>query len=867
MMTLNKYIKGLLVNSLFLLISLVGYSQVVLTIEGQTYTSTVNIPRTVPTLLTFKNNDVEIYQASGIMIWAGDDEPQPTNRNLDNAVITGNRIEFTGPFGSSIITHGLMSGYNINYDIRYNYFLNTIYAIVNESDNEMEWTSGGVAYNILRSDVSTNRYGLVNTYDNCPIYNNTFYNSPLRLHPTDALDPYDTVYNVKVKNNIFYQSTGRGNQVIEIWTNVYNGVDNNGFECDYNLYYVEDDDHYPNFLTYDPWEDDWDILTWTQWRALGFDTHSVVVDPDFINTTDFVPSSRLDYGTNLGATWDDGLSVDAVWSTDDPATTVQNGTWQVGARIYEGPPSSTAYYISPTGDDGDAGTYASPWATIQHAIATVVAGDTVYIREGTYNITSSGGISFATGNDGTAGNPICYFNYPGEEPVFDGTSQSSSNFPRGFSVTDVSYLYFKGITISNIWNATNTANAVYMNDNSMHITFENFRVQRIRGIGYQVGGDGNVFINCDAYHCVDVALGGGDGWQVNSDEHRYTTTFRGCRAMHTSDDGWDNFWNDGYVYYDSCWVINSGIDPTTGVWYGDGAAGNGFKLDGYNGTRLLGPTGTTQRRLTNCVAVNNIGAGFTENNASYPQMQMELYNNIAYDNDWAGFVNYNTSSITYRATYRNNIAYANNPNTQWYSPSKLIHDHNSWNTGAPTITNVDFVSLDTIGATADRQSDGSLPNNSFYNNFLHLAETSDLINAGVDVDIEFVGSAPDLGPFEFDGFEVEPSVPYISTTEPYGITIQTAYSGGYMISDGGSPITAKGICYSINQFPSTLDNTVSGGSGDADFNVQMSGLLPITTYHVRAYATNAVGTVYGADEDFTTSQSSIIKHGGKIVKR
>ena len=88
-----------------------------------------------------------------------------------------------------------------------------------------------------------------------------------------------------------------------------------------------------------------------------------------------------------------------------------------------------------------------------------------------------------------------------------------------------------------------------------------------------------------------------------------------------------------------------------------------------------------------------------------------------------------------------------------------------------------------------------------------------------------------------------------------------------MLYDGGGTITAKGICWGEDVDPDLTDNVVVAGSGVADYIVTLSDLSSNTTYHVRAYATNSVGTTYGADEQFTTSQSSIIKHGGKIVKR
>ena len=115
-----------------------------------------------------------------------------------------------------------------------------------------------------------------------------------------------------------------------------------GFESDYNVFYCEGGTPVFNYLG--------SLKTFAQWQALGFDTHSVVINPHFINFTDFVPYVRLDYGTNLGTIWQTGLSVNAIWGTIDPVTTDQNGTWQVGARIH--PHSETCvYYKSTSGTD------------------------------------------------------------------------------------------------------------------------------------------------------------------------------------------------------------------------------------------------------------------------------------------------------------------------------------------------------------------------------------------------------------------------------------------------------------------------------------------------------------------------------------
>ena len=93
----------------------------------------------------------------------------------------------------------------------------------------------------------------------------------------------------------------------------------------------------------------------------------------------------------------------------------------------------------------------------------------------------------------------------------------------------------------------------------------------------------------------------------------------------------------------------------------------------------------------------------------------------------------------------------------------------------------------------------------------------------------------------------------ISTTTVNGITSTTASSGGVIKIDGGSAITARGICWNTTGSPTTTNNktVVTGTTGS--FSSNLSGLTAGTTYYVRAYATNSLGTVYGEVQSFTTA--------------
>jgi uncharacterized protein (TIGR02145 family) len=93
----------------------------------------------------------------------------------------------------------------------------------------------------------------------------------------------------------------------------------------------------------------------------------------------------------------------------------------------------------------------------------------------------------------------------------------------------------------------------------------------------------------------------------------------------------------------------------------------------------------------------------------------------------------------------------------------------------------------------------------------------------------------------------------LSTTAVSGITASSAISGGSITNDGGKPITQRGICYSTSQNPTTANNTTINGNGLGTFTSNLSGLLPNTTYYVRAYAINNSGAFYGNEINFTTS--------------
>lgn len=108
------------------------------------------------------------------------------------------------------------------------------------------------------------------------------------------------------------------------------------------------------------------------------------------------------------------------------------------------------------------------------------------------------------------------------------------------------------------------------------------------------------------------------------------------------------------------------------------------------------------------------------------------------------------------------------------------------------------------------------------------------------------------------------SSPSVATSLMHDITSTTATGGGNITSDGGSLVTARGVCWSTSSNPTISNPHTTDGSGTGSFSSSMTGLILGTTYYVRAYATNSVGTAYGNQTSFVAISIGDIYQGGKV---
>jgi uncharacterized protein (TIGR02145 family) len=96
----------------------------------------------------------------------------------------------------------------------------------------------------------------------------------------------------------------------------------------------------------------------------------------------------------------------------------------------------------------------------------------------------------------------------------------------------------------------------------------------------------------------------------------------------------------------------------------------------------------------------------------------------------------------------------------------------------------------------------------------------------------------------------------LTTVSAGAITTNSAVSGGNITNNGGGQITARGVCWSSSESPTTADNTTSDGTGIGSYTSDLTGLSPATTYYIRAYAVNSAGTSYGNQVWFNTEAES-----------
>ncbi len=384
--------------------------------------------------------------------------------------------------------------------------------------------------------------------------------------------------------------------------------------------------------------------------------------------------------------------------------------------------NSNAFSATPKGASQPVdGQVVASEAQLLTAIDQAKAGSTIYLRGGTYRF----GSTIKLTANGSASKPITLSRYPGDSqrPLFDFSEMSESSSNRGF-VLSGNYWHVYGIDVRKAGD-----NGMFISGSNNVIEFSSFYECSDTGLQLGNGASYNLIKNVDSYYNADSSLENADGFAAKLDVGS-GNKFVGCRAWNNLDDGFDGYLrgaNNITTTYENTWAIRNGYLKDGSLGKGDG---NGFKTGGSDGKDLK----------HNAVCINTIAAGNAVDGYDHNSNRgaVTLYNVIAHNN--GKNINFSSSNKAQKLTIKNSISVGASDSLK---ADTTDISHNSWQNGL-TATSVDFASMAIDELLAPRKADGSLPDV----NYFKLLNGSDLIDAGVDVNLPYQGSAPDLGAFE-----------------------------------------------------------------------------------------------------------------------
>lgn len=330
--------------------------------------------------------------------------------------------------------------------------------------------------------------------------------------------------------------------------------------------------------------------------------------------------------------------------------------------------SGAIYYVSPSGSDANPGTETQPWQTIQKATETLVAGDTVYIKAGTYPE------RVIPQNSGSTGNYITYAAYASDTVTIDGSSVTlPSDWGGLFDVSNKSYITISGLRIENA--GPNDNNVGILADNASYITIEKNYIYDTVSSGIGVWNSDNIIINgnevelaCNdgEQECITVAAT--DTFEIkNNHVHDGGPGTLGGEGIDTKDGSSngkvyknlvDNLPNRVGIYVDAWDKHTYNIDVFQNIVHDCGA--DGFDVASEAGGLL------ENVRIYNNIAYNNKYNGITIANwgepvPEHPLKDIKVINNTFYNNgqgSWGGGINIE-NPVAQNVVIRNNICSQN----------------------------------------------------------------------------------------------------------------------------------------------------------------------------------------------------------------
>ncbi len=302
------------------------------------------------------------------------------------------------------------------------------------------------------------------------------------------------------------------------------------------------------------------------------------------------------------------------------------------------PAYGATYYVATNGNNTNSGTsLASPWQTVAHAVTTMNAGDTTYVRGGTYN---EGLIQFS--KSGTQSAQIKLLNYPGEAPIINGIDPQQLHriilMHGSGSQNPMGWITIEGFEIRNCWNGIKMHNGhdITIRRNWIHHNLD----QGILGNGTRVSIDRNIinhngqFITNPTSNLEHGIYGNGTAWTI-SNNLIYDNLVLGIQQNGSASSNYDPAQHPGPEFALSHdWVVANNT-----IAYQHNSAGmvvwggncdntriennifyeNGVTASGTNGVTFTSISGTTGVSIRNNISYasgtgssNFLGTGATE---------------------------------------------------------------------------------------------------------------------------------------------------------------------------------------------------------------------------------------------------------------
>jgi len=293
-------------------------------------------------------------------------------------------------------------------------------------------------------------------------------------------------------------------------------------------------------------------------------------------------------------------------------------------------------YMSAAGNDAGDGSIRNPFATLPAAYNAIEGGDTICVRGGRYYVDDSQVMKthgayayvFALEKAGTAKHRTCIMGYPAERPVFDFSAlQMDGKYRFAAFYLGADYLHLKNFDIIGVPVRIkgHTQSECVSARKGSHCIVENLAMHDNMAIGYyQLRGEYNLVLNCDAYNNYDDYSEGEYGGNVDGfgchlrDMTQKGNVFRYCRAWRNSDDGFDLINCDTPVEFDHCQAFYNGFRPTENpadtVTFVSAGDGNGFKAGGFGmGQKTKCPPTCPTHYIHDCLAYKNKANGMYAN--------------------------------------------------------------------------------------------------------------------------------------------------------------------------------------------------------------------------------------------------------------